>query len=77
MKFTMFKKETEDKKYRENPYRTVNFYINENGNPECPNGKESRYLYSRPVRGNQFGRTEEMYQCEDCSDCQLKEQCCK
>lgn len=52
MKFTMFKKETEDKKYRENPYRTVNFYINENGNPECPNGKESRYLYSRPVRGN-------------------------
>ena len=77
MKFTMFKKETEDKKYRENPYRAVNFYINENGNPECPNGKEFRYLYSRPVRGNQFGRTEEMYQCEDCSDCQLKEQCCK
>lgn len=77
MKFTMFKKETEDKKYRENPYRAVNFYINENGNPECPNGKEFRYLYSRPVRGNQFGRTEELYQCEDCSDCQLKEQCCK
>ena len=77
MKFTMFKKETEDKKYRENPYRAVNFHINENGNPECPNGKEFRYLYSRPVRGNQFGRTEEMYQCEDCSDCQLKEQCCK
>ena len=77
MKFTMFKKETEDKKYRENPYRAVNFHINENGNPECPNGKEVRYLYSRPVRGNQFGRTEEMYQCEDCSDCQLKEQCCK
>lgn len=77
MKFTMFKKETEDKKYRENPYRAVNFYINENGNPECPNGKEFRYLYSRPVRGNQFGRTEELYQCEDCPDCQLKEQCCK
>ena len=77
MKFTMFKKETEDKKYRENPYRAVNFYINENGNPECPNGKEFRYLYSRPVRGNQFGRTEELYPCEDCSDCQLKEQCCK
>lgn len=77
MKFTMFKKETEDEKYRENPYRAVNFRINKNGNPECPNGKEFRYLYSRPVRGNQFGRTEEMYQCEDCSGCRLKEQCCK
>lgn len=77
MKFTMFKKETEDKNYRNNPFRAVNFPINENGNPVCPNGKEFHYLYSRPVRGNKFGRTEEMYQCEDCSGCQLKEQCCK
>ncbi len=38
MKFTMFKKETEDTKYRNNPYRAVNFPINENGNPVCPNG---------------------------------------
>ena len=29
MKFTMFKKECEDKKYNENPYRAVNFNINE------------------------------------------------
>ena len=77
MKFTMFKKEAEDEKYREDPYRAVNFPINENGNPVCPGGKEFHYLYSRPVRGNQFGRTEEMYQCEDCSGCRLKEQCCK
>lgn len=77
MKFTMFKKETEDKEYHNNPFRAVNFSINENGNPVCPNGKEFHYLYSRPVRGNKFGRTEEMYQCEDCSGCQLKEQCCK
>ena len=77
MKFTMFKKETEDKEYHNNPFRAVNFPINENGNPVCPNGKEFHYLYSRPVRGNKFGRTEEIYQCEDCSGCQLKEQCCK
>ena len=77
MKFTMFKKATEDKEYRENPYRAVNFPINENGNPVCPNGKEFHYLYSRPVRGNNFGSTEELYQCEDCSSCQLKEHCCK
>ena len=77
MKFTMFKKETEDKKYRDDPYRAVNFSINENGNPICPNGKEFKYLYSRPVRGNKYGRTEELYQCEDCAACPHKEKCCK
>ncbi len=77
MKFTMFKKETEDAKYRDNPYRAVNFPINKNGNPVCPNGKEFHYLYNRPVKGNKFGRTEEMYQCEDCTECPHKEKCCK
>lgn len=32
MKFTMFEKETKDKKYRDNPYRAVNFTQDENGN---------------------------------------------
>lgn len=77
MKFTMFKKETEDSKYRDNPYRAVNFPINENGNPVCPNGKEFTYLYSRPVKGNKYGRREELYQCEDCTNCPHKERCCK
>ena len=76
MKFTMFKKETEDKEYRENPYRAVNFPINENGNPMCPNGKEFHYLYSRPVRGNKYGRTEEVYGCEGCNGCLHREKCC-
>ena len=77
MKFTMFQKESKDEKYRDNPYRAVNFPINKNGNPICPNGKEFHYLYNRPVRGNKYGRTEEMYQCEDCSGCIHKEVCCK
>ena len=77
MKFTMFKKETEDEKYHNNPYRAVNFPINKSGNPVCPNGKEFHYLYNRAVRGNKYGRTEELYQCEDCSGCPHKEQCCK
>ena len=37
------------------------------------NEKEFTYLYSRPVRGNKYGRTEELYQCEDCSNCSHKE----
>lgn len=77
MKFTMFKKESEDKKYRNDPYRAVNFPINKNGKPVCPGGKEFHYLYTRPVRGNKYGRTEEMYQCEDCTKCELKGNCCK
>lgn len=77
MKFTMFKKETEDEKYRDDPYRAVNFPINKNGRPVCPGGKEFHYLKSRPVRYNQYGRTEELWQCEDCSNCPLKTKCCK
>ena len=77
MKFTMYNKETEDKKYHNDPYRAVNFPINGNGYPICPNGKEFHYLATRKIKGNQYGRTEELYQCEDCSDCQLKQNCHK
>lgn len=77
MKFTMYAKETEDEKYHNDPYRAVNFPINANGNPVCPNGKEFHFLKERPVRGNKYGRTEELFQCEDCSECQLKQKCCK
>ena len=75
MKFPMFKKETEDKKYRDNPYRAVNFPFNENGNPVCPNGKEFHFMYTKAVKNNKYGRREEVYQCEDCSNCSLKENC--
>lgn len=72
MKFTMYEKESKDKKYRDDPYRAVNFPIDTDGDPICPNGKKFHYLYSRPVRGNKYGRTEEFYQCEDCSNCLQK-----
>ena len=77
MKFTMFKKETTDKKYHENQFRAVNFQRNETGELICPNGKRFKYLYSRPVRGNKFGRTEELYQCEDCTECTFRAKCHK
>ena len=77
MKFTMFKKETTDKKYHEDMFRGVNFKRDENGNLICPNGKKFNYLYSRAVRGNKFGRTEEYYRCEDCTGCSYREKCHK
>ena len=77
MKFPMFKKETEDKKYRENPFRAVNFKVDEEGIMRCPNGKAFRFLYRKAVKGNQYGRQEEIYVCEDCSGCPYAEQCKK
>lgn len=69
MKFPMYKKELTDKKYRQDPYRAVNFRIDESGTLRCPNGRAFHFLYRRNVRGNHFGRQEEVYQCEDCTGC--------
>lgn len=77
MKFTMFKKETKDRKYHEDPFRAVNFKIDEEGVMRCPNGKAFRLQYRRPVKGNAYGRQEEIYQCEDCSGCPYAEKCKK
>ena len=77
MKFTMYEKESKDEKYRTDPYRAVNFAIDHEGYMVCPNGKRFYFLKSAPVKGNQYGRTEEYYQCEDCTGCPCREQCHK
>ena len=77
MKFPMFEKETKDKKYHNNPFRAVNFKIDEEGTLRCPNGKAFHFAYRKAVRGNQYGRQEEVYVCEDCSGCPYAEQCKK
>jgi transposase len=77
MKFPMFKKETTDKKYRDDPFRTVNFKIDEDGILRCPAGKAFHFLYRQNVRGNKYGRQEEVYRCEDCSGCPYVSKCKK
>lgn len=77
MKFPMFKKETKDRKYHEDPFRAVNFRIDEQGVMRYPNDKAFHLLYRRSVRGNQYGRKEELYECEDCSGCPYAEKCKK
>ena len=73
----MFKKETEDTKYHEDPFRAVNFPIGDDGLMRCPNGKTFHLQYRQNVRGNTYGRQEEVYQCEDCSGCPFAEKCKK
>ena len=76
MKFTMFEKETKDAKYRDNPYRAVNFKQDENGNLLCPNNKKFHFKFEQHVKGNNYGRTEEVYECESCEGCPHKKDCC-
>ena len=77
MKFPMYKKETTDKKYREDPFRAVNFKIDQDGNMLCPNNKRMIFSYRKPVQGNKYARQEEYYTCEDCSGCPYAERCKK
>ena len=76
MKFPMYEKETKDEKYRTNPYRGVNFKI-ENGKLICPNGKQMLFSHLQAVKNNRYGRQEEVYECEDCSNCPHAEKCKK
>ena len=77
MKFSMYKRDTEDKIYYNDPFKAVNFKINENKELICPNNKRFNLLYNRAVKGNKYGRNEEIYECEDCSNCPFKSKCIK
>lgn len=77
MKFPMYRKETTDKNYHDDPFRAVNFKTNDAGELICPNGKAFHFAYRKPVKGNQYGRQEEYYTCEDCSGCPYAERCKK
>ena len=75
MKFTMYEKLTKDEKYRNDPFRAENFGHDDEGNMICPNGKKMLFSHRRLVRGNRYGRQEEIYTCEDCSGCPYAAQC--
>ena len=76
MKFTMFEKETKDEKYRNNPYKSTNFKYNENGELICPNNRKFQFKFEKHIEGNNYGRTEEIYECESCEGCNHKQECC-
>ena len=77
MKFPMYDKTVKDQKYREDPFKSQNFKITETGDMLCPNGKKFIFKERKPIKGNKFGRKEEIYECEDCSGCPMKAQCTK
>ena len=77
LKFPMYKKETTDEKYRNDPFRAVNFKTDADGDLICPNHKKFHLAYRKAVKGNQYGRQEEIYECEDCSGCPYADRCKK
>jgi len=77
MKFTMFEKETKNEKYKNNPYRAANFKRDDEGNLICPNGKKFLFKMNKHIKGNKYGRTEEIYECENCDGCPNRSDCCK
>ena len=77
MKFTMFEKETKNEKYHKNPYRAVNFKQDTEGNLLCPNNRKFIFKYNKHVKGNRYGRTEEVYECENCEGCPYRSECCR
>ena len=74
MKFPMYEKETKDRKYASEPFRAVSFRTDEAGNLICPNDRKLTFSYRKAVKGNRYGRQEEVYTCEDCSDCPYSSQ---
>ncbi len=77
MKFTMYEKTVKDRKYREDPFKAINFKRDETGALVCPNGRRFIHYKDAPVRGNRYGRTEELHICENCEGCPFRSQCYK
>lgn len=75
MKFSTFEKETKNMEYHNNPFRSVNFKINDKGNPVCPNNREFIKLYNKPIPGLDHDRYEEIYECTSCNRCKFKKEC--
>ena len=42
----------------------------------CPNKRKFKLKCTQPVKGNKYGRTEEVFECEDCNNCKYKNNCC-
>ncbi|WP_196599898.1 transposase [Pectinatus frisingensis] len=55
----------------------MNFKIDEEGILRCPAGQAFHLQYRQNVKGNRYERQEEVYQCENFTDCQYTSACKK
>ena len=57
MKFPMYKKETTDEKYHDDPFRAVNFETDSEGDLICPNGRKISLRVSESSEGESIRQT--------------------
>ncbi|MFH0766698.1 MAG: IS1182 family transposase [Bacillota bacterium] len=76
-KFSMYAKQTGDKKYREDPFRAENFKQDEKGNYICPQGRKMKFLRHKSKKDGPYTREIDTYQSETCKRCPLRNKCAK
>jgi len=64
-----------DKKYKNNPFNKINFQKNKDGNYVCPNNKKLIYSHDSKMNTNIYETYYQVYKCNDCDGCSLKEKC--
>ena len=74
MKFQSWERETHDKKFIEDHFRSVNFKKDPENNLICPNNKKFFKLKEESV-SDVDDRIVEYYQCEDCLNCPFRDRC--
>ena len=76
--YNTYRKEKQ-KKYRNNPFNSSNWEYDEKEDAfMCPNGQKLPFRYvSNRKDSYGFTRTFKVYECVDCSNCPLREQCTK
>ena len=77
MKFPLFKKETTNKEFHNDPFRPINFKINDNGNLVCPNNREFIKISNKKADGLDSDRYVEYFKCKSCNKCKFRKQCHK
>lgn len=78
MTYNMYRKE-QTKKYKKDPFKVGNWlYDEKNDQYICPEGRELVFKnYSVHTDKYGFQRNLKMYQCEDCTDCPVRNLCTK
>ncbi|MER1999239.1 MAG: IS1182 family transposase, partial [Lysinibacillus sp.] len=76
--YGMYQKE-QQKKYQQDPFKTSNWlYDEESDTYTCPNDKSLTFQYhSKRTDSTGFVRQFKVYECEDCTDCPLRQYCTK
>lgn len=78
VKYNTFRIE-DTKKFKKDIFKKENFkYDKEKNEYECPNGKKLKYIFTKNGKTeNGFETKHDIYECEDCSGCNLKQNCTK